>query len=76
MSDHGGLGECLWDLGEARMHVRGMVKSLIQARWQAEPGYLTDEQVIVWFPPAGTEVGGNGRSARTLLAGHLPRPSP
>ncbi len=67
MADDGDWCECDWDPVEARRLVRGLVKSLVQARWLVEPGFLTDDVVSVWFPPDGAELRGNGRSARALL---------
>jgi hypothetical protein len=59
--------ECAWDAGRVRELVAGLVKSVIQARWKTEPGFLPDDQLADWFPPDGREVRDDRRSAEVHL---------
>lgn len=48
--------ECPWDPTDIRLRVAGLCKSLIQARWKLEEGFLSEEHLRKWFPPDGEEV--------------------
>lgn len=41
--------ECKWDSSLVGLLVAGLVKSLIQARWKGDSGFLPDADLTPWF---------------------------
>ncbi len=61
------LAECEWDPHLVGLLVAGLVKSLVQARWKGEPGFLPDADLAPWFRAGLAELRDDARSAGAHL---------